>query len=157
MTGSVRAVRLILAFLGATLDNQSVAVPDLSTWLKASKQERLQYMRSWEVSAGEGVDLARDVLGLFKSKFGSVPGVEIDDEPAIGYGTEWAFVMSRPFVYDRRIESIPESFAGFTVRVRYRGLPDEFSVAGGDEGYPWAPSRFERFVDRDRKRIAREL
>lgn len=125
-------------------------------WLELSEQERSAIVRSWDVTASEGKEVASRIALMFKREFSSVEGMREIGDAAVGHGTEWVIPVLRNLVYDRRDDPVPASYLGLVVRQSYAfdDLPEEFRLGPDRKGYVWAPFRYERYVDRCATEIA---
>jgi hypothetical protein len=119
-------------------------------WLAFGEEEQLAIVRSWDVTASEGKEVAIRIASMFKREFSSIEGIRDIGDAAVGPGTEWVIPVLRSFVYDRRDDPVPASYLGLVVRQSYDSddLPEEFRLGPDRMGYVWAPFRYERYVDR---------
>lgn len=90
-----------------------------------------------------------EILKDFESKYAGLKkkGLRVEGMNMIDPKRKKHVIMiSKPFVFDNR--TLPKIYQGIEVKSKIEGgLPDEFKVEAG-KGYVWAPSHFEKFVDR---------
>ena len=120
--------------------------PSLTQWLSLTDEERAQLLGSWNAYAGEGETLLRDVIDRFQAEYGRLKGVTITG-PGVYHCGEWIIRLTHPFIFDRR--TLPLHYLGVRILSgRAPPLPPEFEGQTLPQAYVWAPTNFERFVDR---------
>jgi len=94
-----------------------------------------------------------EILKSFESKYGSLKkkGLRIEGLSMIDPKRKKHVIMiSKPFLFDNR--QLPKSYEGLDIKSKIEGgLPEEFKVDVKDpqkKEYLWAPSKFEKYVDR---------
>jgi hypothetical protein len=116
-------------------------LPAFEDWLKMPEAERVRVVSALDAYAGEGQELLDEVWRRFRAEYGHVHGVQTYG-PGANHGGTWAMSATTPFIFDRR--SLPVYYLGVHVKwLIPPPLPAEFQ-----NGYPWAPQNYERFVDR---------
>ena len=130
-------------------------VPTFAQWLCLTDDERAQLLSSWNAYAGEGETLVRDVMDRFQAEYGQLKGVTISG-PGVYHCGEWIIRLTHPFIFDRR--TLPGYYLGVRIMLGYAlPLPPEFEGQRLPQAYVWAPTNYERFVDRCGGEIRRQL
>lgn len=125
---------------------EPITVPDLLSWKALPPQERSALLASYPYRE-EARPLMQSVVDDFRKEHGHIEQLEIDDGPAIYHGGSWVISVRHPFIFDRR--ELPNQHLGVWVHTSIKGpLPPEFSGQKLPKAYVWAPSNYERFVDR---------
>lgn len=102
-----------------------------------------------------------EILKSFESKFGSLKkkGLRIEGLSMIDPKRKKHVIMiSKPFLFDNR--QLPKTYEGLEIKSKIEGsLPDEFKLEKEalKKDYVWAPSRFEKFVDRCSEDIKKQF
>lgn len=125
---------------------EPIVVPDLETWKQLSTQERCDLQSTYSYRE-EALPLMRAIVDEFRQKHEHIVGIDITDGPAIHHGGTWVISVRHPFIFDRR--KLPSEYLGVYVSTGIEGpLPPEFTGQRLPDTYVWAPTNYERFVDR---------
>lgn len=93
-----------------------------------------------------------EILKSFETKYGSLKkkGLRIEGLSMIDPKRKKHVIMiSKPFLFDNR--QLPKSYEGLDIKSKIEGgLPEEFKLEKESikKEYLWAPSKFEKYVDR---------
>lgn len=93
-----------------------------------------------------------EILKHFESKYGTLKkkGLRIEGLSMIDpKRKKHVILISKPFMFDNR--QLPKTYEGLDIKSKIEGiLPKEFAIKKDavKKEYVWAPSRFEKYVDR---------
>lgn len=103
-----------------------------------------------------------EILKHFESKYGTLKkkGLRIEGLSMIDPKRKKHVIMvSKPFMFDNR--QLPKTYEGLDIKAKIEGtLPKEFAINKKDsvkKEYVWAPSRFEKYVDRCSEEIRKQF
>jgi hypothetical protein len=102
-----------------------------------------------------------EILKQFESKYGTLKkkGLRIEGLSMIDPKRKKHVIMvSKPFIFDNR--QLPKSYEGLDIKAKIEGtLPKEFAIKKDaiKKEYVWAPSRFEKYVDRCSDEIRKQF
>jgi hypothetical protein len=102
-----------------------------------------------------------EILKQFESKYGTLKkkGLRIEGLSMIDPKRKKHVIMvSKPFMFDNR--QLPKSYEGLDIKAKIEGaLPKEFAIKKDSvkKEYVWAPSRFEKYVDRCSDEIRKQF
>ncbi len=102
-----------------------------------------------------------EILKNFETKFGSLKkkGLRIEGLTMIDPKRKKHVInISKPFLFDNRL--LPKSYEGLDIKSKIEGgLPEEFKIdrEGITKDYLWAPSKFEKYVDRCSEEIKKQF
>lgn len=102
-----------------------------------------------------------EILKHFETKYGSLKkkGLRIEGLSMIDPKRKKHVIMvSKPFIFDNR--QLPKTYEGLDIKAKIEGnLPKEFAIKKDSpkKEYVWAPSKFERYVDRCAEEIRKEF
>lgn len=102
-----------------------------------------------------------EILKSFETKYGSLKkkGLRIEGLSMIDPKRKKHVIMiSKPFLFDNR--QLPKTYEGLDIKSKIEGnLPEEFKVekSAVKKDYLWAPSKFEKFVDRCAEDIKKQF
>ncbi|MBS1651065.1 MAG: hypothetical protein JSU07_03555 [Bacteroidetes bacterium] len=102
-----------------------------------------------------------DILKNFEQKFAPLKkkGLRIDGLSMIDPKRKKHVIMiSKPFLFDNR--QLPKVYEGLEIKAKIEGdLPKEFTIKKDTikKEYVWAPSKFEKYVDRCSDEIKRQF
>src|SRR3954468_23616505 len=102
-----------------------------------------------------------EILKQFESKYGTLKkkGLRIEGLSMIDPKRKKHVIMvSNPFIFDN--SQLPKSYEGLDIKAKIKGtLPKEFAIKKDaiKKEYVWAPSRFEKYVDRCSDEIRKQF
>jgi hypothetical protein len=102
-----------------------------------------------------------EILKSFESKFGSLKkkGLRIEGLTMIDPKRKKHVInISKPFLFDNRL--LPKTYEGLDIKSKIEGgLPEEFKIEKEAlvKEYLWAPSKFEKYVDRCSEDIKKQF
>ena len=102
-----------------------------------------------------------EILKNFESKFGSLKkkGLRIEGLTMIDPKRKKHVInISKPFLFDNRL--LPKTYEGLDIKSKIEGgLPEEFKIdkEAVIKDYLWAPSKFEKYVDRCSEDIKKQF
>ncbi len=102
-----------------------------------------------------------EILKNFESKFGSLKkkGLRIEGLTMIDPKRKKHVInISKPFLFDNRL--LPKTYEGLDIKSKIEGgLPEEFKIdkEALTKDYLWAPSKFEKYVDRCSEDIKKQF
>lgn len=102
-----------------------------------------------------------EILKHFESKYGTLKkkGLRIEGLSMIDPKRKKHVIMiSKPFIFDNR--QLPKTYEGLDIKGKIEGvLPKEFAITKDavQKEYVWAPSRFEKYVDRCSEEIRKQF
>ena len=102
-----------------------------------------------------------EILKNFESKFGSLKkkGLRIEGLTMIDPKRKKHVInISKPFLFDNRL--LPKTYEGLDIKSKIEGgLPEGFKIdkEAVTKDYLWAPSKFEKYVDRCAEDIKKQF
>jgi hypothetical protein len=102
-----------------------------------------------------------EILKSFESKFGSLKkkGLRIEGLTMIDPKRKKHVInITKPFLFDNRL--LPKTYEGLDIKSKIEGgLPEEFKIEKEAlvKEYLWAPSKFEKYVDRCSEDIKKQF
>jgi hypothetical protein len=102
-----------------------------------------------------------EILKSFESKFGSLKkkGLRIEGLTMIDPKRKKHVInITKPFLFDNRL--LPKTYEGLDIKSKIEGgLPEEFKIEKEAliKEYIWAPSKFEKYVDRCSEDIKKQF
>lgn len=102
-----------------------------------------------------------EILKHFETKYGNLKkkGLRIEGLSMIDPKRKKHVIMvSKPFMFDNR--QLPKTYEGLDIKAKIEGtLPKEFAIKKDavKKEYVWAPSRFEKYVDRCSDEIRKQF
>ncbi len=90
-------------------------------WFDLSSEEKKTIMSRWNVYRGDGEDIIKKVLVLFKNEFKRSKYIR-NIGYSIYHGGDWIIDITLPWKHKRKIK-LPGHYHGFAVHVFYNSIP----------------------------------